>query len=126
MNREDCIDSDLQQRVRGALDTSADDLDMVTAARLHAARRRALERAGRRRWLPGWAPLLLPAGATAALVTLLAGAPAPEPAAPAEPVRVAEVVRDLDLLTAGESLDLYQDLEFYRWLPDSPDPGQRS
>lgn len=116
MSSQEPIDPNLRQRVRSALDAAADDLDMVGRTRLRAARHRAVERAGQGRFSPGWWGVLVPAGATAALVAVLVGMPVQEETAPAGP---AEVVQDLDLLTASDSLEFYQDLEFFRWLPEA-------
>ena len=124
MERDDeHLDPALQARIRGALDDAADDLDMVSASRLQAARRRAVARAGRRRGWSGWWGVMVPAGATAALAAALLYTPPEEATTPVRTVAApAEAVRDLDLLTASESLQFYEDYEMLRWLPS----GQRS
>jgi len=119
------------------LHRSADELDAATLSRLNRARQAAvagLQPAGTRR---GW---LLPAYSTAAVAILIvavwvgrAVGPAPTPAqmpgqmpaqtavqtaartavqGPDSPV----VAQDLDVLLAGENLEMMEDLEFYAWL----------
>ncbi|PPE75163.1 hypothetical protein C3942_05670 [Solimonas fluminis] len=89
-------------------------LDMVAAAKLRAARARAVDAARRpaRPWL--WA---VPAAATAVLVAALwlPGAPpvtGPQPQA----AGTAVASEALDVLTDEQSPDFYQDLELYEWL----------
>jgi hypothetical protein len=63
---------------------------------------------------------LVPAGAfasvvaTAVALTLMVSEPGNN---------VAREVDDLELLTAGEELELYENLEFYLWLPDREQTG---
>ena len=106
-------DDDFLQRVRSALDQSARELDELTVARLRAVRHQALEAPPRRRtglWITG-----LTAGAIAAgLVALLVIAPVAAPPATG--------LESLDLLVEAE-IDLYDDLEFYRWLAESGHAG---
>lgn len=103
---------DRMEALRRALRDS-EQLDMVTRAKLSAARARAIDAARRpaRPWL--WA---VPAGATAVLVAALwmPGTPttAPLPQAPGTAV----ASEALDVLTDEQSPDFYQDLELYEWL----------
>lgn len=103
--------------LRRDFERHAENLDAVTAARLGAARHRALATKQR--------PVreLLPAGLFAAvlvagLAVLLWALPMQQqtPAAPA--------AGDLDILLAGEELALYQeDLDFYLWLGATNESG---
>lgn len=93
--------------VKRELDRSAEALDGLTLARLRSARLRALDAQPRpRRWLIAGG--LATATLSAALVAVLLFAPT-----------VAPPLADLeqfDLLSENDGLDLYGDLEFYRWL----------
>ena len=113
------------ERVRRTLDESVDQLDFDTLGRLEIARRRALSEAAKpgKRW---WRPLgferdwLVPAGAFASIVatvlalTLMVSDPGGQSL---------EVLDDIELLTAGEDLELLENLEFYQWLPDLEQTG---
>lgn len=91
---------------------SADELDAATRARLQRARQAALgagqPASGRR---PRW--LAVPVAAAAVAVLVLVVRLVPEPGAtngtPAE-------AGDLEVLLAGENLEMIEDLEFYAWL----------
>lgn len=101
-----------------------DDLDPVTTARLSAARRRAVERAGaprrawRQWWLPATAFASVAAGVTVVALGLGVLGRAPD-AVPAVPV-----VEGYELLAAEEDLALFEDdLEFYDWAVAVADAG---
>ncbi|WP_319587039.1 DUF3619 family protein [uncultured Desulfobulbus sp.] len=117
------------------LDQAADDLDGDTLSRLHRARNRAL--AGTTKRPPFFRrplPLVITSALTAAaLVLFVAFGPSSQ-----ETIEK-NLVADLGLLTAEESLEFFEDIEFYEWLstvegeenglsrtPDgSPDPRPR-
>lgn len=111
---DDNASGEFASRASKVLRASADDLDGATRARLGAARRAALDAAGR----PGWLEFryLAPAGAmaAAALATVLfiGGGP---------PVDVnddgAAALYDLELLADADAFELSQenDLEFIEW-----------
>jgi ferric-dicitrate binding protein FerR (iron transport regulator) len=103
------------EQTRRALDRTAADLDMITTAKLRAARLRALDAAR----VPSWRrPWLVAAGglATTALVAVVAGLLWLAPPA-TTPVNVAAVdAEDVELLDSQESPDFYADLDFYDWL----------
>lgn len=97
---------------KAALDRSTQQLDELTIARLRAARQRAVEARPRRlAWLAAGG--LATAALTATLVAVLLFAPAAAP-----PVSGLE---QFDLLSENDSLELYRDLEFYRWLAENTD-----
>jgi len=97
---------------KAALDQSVQQLDEPTIARLRAARLRALEPRPRRlAWLA--ASGLATAALSAALVAVLLFAPAATPPATG--------LEQLELLSENDSLELYRDLEFYRWLAEHAD-----
>lgn len=110
-------DEALERRAREAFDASVERLDEDTRARLRKARHAAVARLESRRrpaWL-GWAPVAV--AASAALVAVLlwrAPADSPQPVAGSS---VAESLEALEMVAAGDDLDLVaEDLEFYAWL----------
>ena len=121
---DDRDDAELERHVRDLFKASVDDLDAATLSRLHRARQQALDAtAGRKRtgwqWT-AWVPVGALAASVLAAVLLLrspseTGAPVPVAVTPTN----ADVRQDpLELLTAGEDLDLATeaDLEFYDWV----------
>ena len=123
------IDAQLIEAIRHRLDEQADGLDSATLLRLAQARRLALaaavepQRRWRRMMRPSRRPVgdwLVPAGAfasvlaTAVALTLMVAEPGNESA---------RVMDDVELLTAGEELELYENLEFYQWLQDREQTG---
>ena len=103
-----------KRKVIDELDHSCDALDGATLSRLNQIRHTALERKVQKR------NVLLPFGGfVTACVLVLAvslnyqGALAPESESANLPLE------DLEILSAGESLDFYEDYEFYQWLADN-------
>lgn len=123
------IDAQLIEGIRHRLDEEVDSLDSATLLRLAQARRLALAAAAvpRPRWrrtirlstgpAGDW---LVPAGAlasilaTAVALTLMVAEPGNGSA---------RELDDVELLTAGEELELYENLEFYLWLQDREQTG---
>jgi len=101
-------DDEFLSRIRSTLDASAESLDELTVARLKAARRRALDDAPRRRtWLV--AGSFGVATLAAALVAVVVLTPAVNPAA--------GQLDQLEMLADADP-DIYDNLEFYRWLAE--------
>ena len=126
---EKARDAQLAECIRRRLDEDVSGLDDATLSRLRRARRLAVSAAAEGR--PGrWRSVrlfdrptgdwLVPAGAFASIVaTALALS-----LLVAEPDDgLAREVEDLDLLTAGEELELYENLEFYQWLEKREQTG---
>lgn len=129
-------DDDFASTAGRMLRESAEDLDAATASRLHSSRQAALDRMPGRETAPVWR---LPALATAALAVLAValwvspgagpggtgpGGSRPGNTGPATPVVTSAA--DIDLLLAGDSLEMLEDLEFYEWLDaDLSDDGLR-
>lgn len=121
-------DARLVERIRRHLDEDVASFDETTLSRLEQARHRALAAAttGGPWWrgarLARHPPRdwLVPAGAFASLVaTALALTLMVE-----EPDHgIAREADDLEMLTAGEELELYENLEFYQWLGDREQTG---
>ena len=96
---------------KAELERSAQQLDEQASARLRAARWRALEARPRRvAWLAAGG--LATAALTATVVAFLLFTPAAPPVAGFE---------QFDLLSENDSLELYRELEFYRWLAENTD-----
>jgi hypothetical protein len=105
------------RQVRQDLDRSCAALDGHTLSRLNRIRHAALERKAVRRR----SPLLLPFGglvtASVLVFSVMLSDRTQEPVESA-PVAAAEL-EDMELLSASEGLDFYEDLEFYQWLANS-------
>ncbi len=107
-------DSKLNNKIRTALDASVDNLDPNVSRRLQQARHAALETAAKPR-MPFWQPAGAFALASILLLSVLVWPDRetrqnmPEPAA----------LADMELITADDSLQLYEDLDFYQWLLES-------
>ncbi|RKZ37442.1 MAG: hypothetical protein DRQ37_01865 [Gammaproteobacteria bacterium] len=116
MSKNDLPTRTLAQ-IRRDLDEAVDHLDAATLAELARARRRALGAAQRPRW--NWTQQGIPAGAIAAFMAAAIGMGMWQ-SAPDEGVAPAQ---DIELLSSSESLDLFEQLEFYQWLPDEENAG---
>lgn len=117
MSEPDELNAAQQQRARALLDQGAEQLDHVTLQRLARARHAALHgetRNPRRRVAP-WIGAAVAASLVAAIT--LNGWMGSERA----PYEVAAM--DLELLTAREEFEFYQDLDFYEWLDEAKDEG---
>lgn len=101
-------DRQLATQLRATLEDAP--LDLVTSAKLAAARRRALDGQRARARIPLWAGAALAASMVAALTLglQLRVGPAPTPGLDSE---------SLDWIAlAEESPEFYEELEFYEWL----------
>jgi len=101
------------QQLESTLDQSADTLDDATLRDLRNARRKAVNASDKR---PAW---LLPMGGLAAAATVAAFSVSlwmstPQPGMDAQ----LSPLEDLALLGDAESLEFYEDLDFYLWLDD--------
>lgn len=130
---QDFLDQEWFDRLGAQLRESESGLDKDTLARLHHARRKALDTLPQRdhqgNYRPintpvlavsAWQTWLMPAGGVAAtaliavLVFQLAGV-MPEEQSPFSNETLS-VMNDMEILTAPDDLEMYQDLEFYEWL----------
>ena len=121
---DDRDDAELERRARTVFKSSVDELDAATLSRLNRARQQALALAAGRnragwRWSV-WAPVgALAAGLLAAVLLLRSPSEVGAPVQVAATPTSADVQQDpLELLTAGEDLDLATeaDLDFYAWV----------
>ena len=98
-------ENEFVEQVKQQLDQQADQLDELTAAKLKAARLRALEAASRPRKL--WVPAFGTATAAAVMLAVLLWQSPSELPGPFE---------ELDIIASGEDLELIEDMDFYDWL----------
>ena len=115
MTNHDSEHRDLLADSKRLFDASVDGIDAATAGRLRAARRCALEPAGRSSWV---APLRLwlPTAAAAALLAVWL-VPGQEYGTPTPERDFATVAAtDLEILLAEEELEMLAEFEFYEWL----------
>jgi hypothetical protein len=119
-DKHDSLNHEWVSQARTLLDQSTQELDAATLSRLNRVRQAALAQA-RPRAAQRW---VLPAGLASACVLLLAvaawhsslhGGAAPTPALPLT-VAASSNSGDIDLVSSDDSLELYQNLEFYAWL----------
>ncbi len=111
------------------LDEALQSLDPVISSRLRTARHHALE-AAEKQGVPRKVPWLLPAtGIAAASVGFLAlffllQSPEQKELASERVLQSASSgMEDLELLASSESIEFYEDLEFYGWLSEQNRAG---
>lgn len=118
--KHDTRDKELETTVSRALDAGVEAMDTALEARLARARRDAVERGLATRWrLPVFGRFAL-AGAGALMVALIALSVWTK----SEPHQVvARNVDEFEIMTTQDQIDLYEDLEFYRWLAQQEKTG---
>jgi hypothetical protein len=106
------------QKLQSTLDRSVDELDDDTLRALRKARHKAVAASERR---PAW---LMPVGGLAMAATVAAFSVSlwMADSQPGVDVQLPPL-EDLALLGDAESLEFYEDLEFYLWLDDEKDAG---
>jgi hypothetical protein len=104
-------EDELNSNIRLALDDSVESLDANTLSKIRQIRAQAVDKAGASQ--SDWPTIMTRALATACVmvfaVMILLKSPAPTQTVPLD---------DLDLISSSESLELYEDLEFYEWLEE--------
>lgn len=114
MNEPKDINDDLAKQAKAAFDNSVERLDAAALSRLNQSRHAALEQLennrGKAEWYR-WAPAGGIAAAALVAVMVVRG-----PELESVP---SEVVTDFDILLEGESLEMYEDLEFYSWIDEA-------
>ncbi len=121
----DSHNDDLQRKARESYDRAVAQLDFETIARLEKARRLAIDDlSGRSKWLnlgPGtWLPAAVATGIGTLAIGWLILAYLGESA---EVFADDAMADDIEIMLAGENLDLLEDLDFYLWLATQPDVG---
>jgi hypothetical protein len=114
------------EQAKSLLDESARDLDAATLSRLNRARQASLQLRTprvRRSWL-------MPASVASACVLLMALAVWQRPFLSSQPGGVTTMKNpvglsdgDADIVSSEDTLEFYQDLEFYAWLDAEQDNG---
>lgn len=110
-------DEELAARARAQLDRDLEGLDESTRARLRAARLRALdglEDRGARRGFAAPRGLLAASAGAVALALVVASWRQRDGAEHA----LADELDDADILASTDDWELYDDLDFYRWLDE--------
>jgi hypothetical protein len=105
---------DFAAKAKGVFDDSVERLDAAALSRLNQGRHAALEQlaSGKSKaaWLR-WAPASGIAAAVLITMIVMRG-----PEIESMPI---EVVSDFEILLEGESLEMFEDLEFYSWMDDA-------
>lgn len=114
-------DKSFEKRARALYQEASQSIDPVTAGRLRAARRTALQAATTHATPHHRARLLLPVGALAAmaLAALMIWQPTPRQAEGGQPNAMSALAEpDTELPPGADKADpgLYQNLDFYSWL----------
>ena len=109
-------EDELKANIRQALDESVDALDANTLSRIRQIRAQAVDKAEAHHvnWLGVMSGALATACVMVFAVMILLKSPTPMQTVP---------VDDLDLISSSESLELYEDLEFYEWLEEDVLPS---
>ncbi|HNP62884.1 MAG TPA: hypothetical protein PKH39_03060 [Woeseiaceae bacterium] len=108
-DKQDNPDERITTAAKQAFDESVDSLDAATLSRLNRGRQTALAELARPN--RGWQQWM-PASGLAAAVLLAVFAFR----GPAEVDFSGEPVTDLEILLSEESIEMFEDLEFYSWL----------
>ncbi|WP_298273540.1 hypothetical protein [Geobacter sp.] len=119
MNRDE-RDDRLIETIRGHLEERTAALDGRTAARLREMRFAAVEAAGRRRWfaaIPRWAT----AGGVATIAVAVVATSLWFTRVQRE--KPVAGIDDMEIITTREHIQLYEDLDFYRWLAEQDRKG---
>lgn len=121
-------DENLTRRAREVFTASVAGLDAGTLARLRAARLKALEAAEHP--LPRWQQLgwRLPASAVALVFVAVVGGflianPGPTTSEAASPFAAGNN-EDAPVVSAGDNLDMYADMDFYQWMAAQGQPAK--
>jgi hypothetical protein len=116
---------DLQRRARESYDEAVKQLDSETILRLEKARRTAIdELSTRSKWLRPAVGHWVPAAAAAGIGSLAIGwLILAHQGNSAEVFSNDALADDIEIMLAGENLDLLEDLDFYLWLATQPDVG---
>lgn len=101
-------DDRFEYRLRARLDQGLEDIDPDVTRRLRLARQVALEQ-GARRFRFGWVP-----AAAAVFAGLLMAAIFLRPAD--DGAGLPDMASDLEIIAADDSLQFYEELDFYQWL----------
>ena len=114
-------DKEFLGKIRETLDRHAEDLDEKTLLGLGRVRLNALESSGQRQRLFGFPRLITAGGFATAAVVAVAVSFWSFSARQRLPVSLPE---EVEVLEVKDHFDLYEDLDFYRWLNASESKGK--
>lgn len=114
-------DKEFLGAIRETLDRHAEDLDDQTLLSLGRVRLNALESSGQRQRLSGFPRLITAGGFATAAVVAVAVSFWSFSARQRLPVSLPE---EVEVLEVKDHFDLYEDLDFYRWLNASESKGK--
>ena len=110
-------ENDFLEQVSSALDKSCDSIDGYTQSRLTRIRHQALDRTKQASRWKVWGPVGAAGLACSMVLVLNFGI---QSQAPVSDTLIGDTaIEDLDLLTADEGLEFFEDLEFYQWLAEN-------
>jgi hypothetical protein len=111
------LPDDLLGKITGQLERDSADIDPAIAARLRESRMNALEASARSsfRGLPRW--LSVSGLATAVILIIAASLWIRAPKQATDEIHS----EDLEVLASTDQIELYRDLDFYRWLDGGED-----
>ena len=116
---EKATDTVFLNNIREELDHSCDSLDGHTQSRLNSIRHAALEHSRKQ----SGNPFLAPFGGlvTACVLVLLVTVYYPQQSSVNTPdvPGAGSPIEDIDILTSNESLEFFENLEFYQWLEEN-------
>lgn len=111
-------ENEFEHKARALFEDSVERLDARTRSKLTQARNQALDEvkkgAVRRRWI--WAPVGGVALAAVVAVVMVSGGLRSS----AESGTLA--LEDIDIVADSDNIEMLEDVEFYMWLEDAPDP----
>lgn len=102
----------LTENIRQRLDNSAESLDANTLSRIRQIRTQAVAKTEARH--SSWSVVITGALATTCVIVFAVMILLKSPV----PTTQTVPLDDLDLISSSESLELYEDLEFYQWLEE--------
>lgn len=113
----------LARQAKQALDDSLMDIDGETLAKLHRARNRALEASQQPNRF--WSRVAWPAAGAAGALVLVLLVQLPQTTVEDNAIALLDHENDdwLELVSAADDVEFYEDLEFFEWLADEQSAG---
>lgn len=111
---DEAVDERLTDMAKKAFDQSVDELDAATLSKLNRGRQAALSELNRPKLFsarPSWMTWMPVGGVAATVLIAVLVLRAPEPTGVID-----ASATDLEILLSEESIELFEDLEFYSWL----------
>ena len=116
-DKQNSSEQDFIAQINEALDASVDRIDVKTRQKLNAARRNALTQQKQKVFLvSNWSKAIFATALSVFVAVLVVKTHNPFPQG--QDVIEEENIEALDLIAAQDTLDMYEELEFYSWLVD--------